>query len=264
MKKFICIGIVLGLFLAGCGRSGKETFAALADFKGMKIAHQKGTIFPGVIDLVIPDVEHKALSSLPEMSAFLSTDKVDAICLDMPVARHLIVQNADFTLFPELVAEDRYGFPVAKGSAFGARANEVLNTLKENGSIDEAEAVWFSANEAKKVLPKLNHKNDFDGSAGTIRFGCESILVPMSYLSRGKIVGLDPDIASRIAYEMNMKIEFVSMAFDELLSSVASGDIDMAGASISITEERKQSFDYVGPYLEGGVVFVLKKERLVS
>jgi polar amino acid transport system substrate-binding protein len=166
-------------------------------------------------------------------------------------------------IFPDVVADDRYGFAVTKGSSLADEANDILNILKESGTISELENIWFSSDESKKVLPKLDYKDDFDGSAGTLKYGCDSTTVPMSYLgSDGKPLGFDLAIVSSIAYELNMNIEFVPMNFDALLVSLASGKVDMVGGSMSITEERQKSVDFVGPYFEGGVVLVIKKERL--
>jgi len=261
MNRGICAITIAWVLFAGCGKS-HEVFRSLQDFTGKKIASQEGTTFQKFIDLVIPDVEHSHFSSVPEMAALLSSDTVDAMCVDLPVAKHLTAQNTDFAIFHSAVAEDRYGFLVTKGSELGQKANEILSRFIKDGTISALEETWFSADESRKVLPKLNYKADFNGSAGTIRFGCESILIPMSYISKGKIVGFDLDIAARIAYEMNMRIDFIPMAFDALFTGILSGEITMAGSSISITEERMLRYDYIGPYLDGGAVLVIKKDRL--
>lgn len=263
MRKCLCAMMVLGVLASGCGKS-QGSFGKLADFTGKRIASQEGTTFQKFIDLAIPKVEHSYCSSVPEMAAVLKTGKADAMCVDMPVAKYLVAQNPDFAIFHDLVAEDQYGFIVAKNSALGQKANEIVERFKNDGTISAIEDIWFSADERRKILPKLVHKADYSGQAGTIQFGCESILVPMSYISRGRQVGFDLDLASRIAYEMNMKIEFIPMAFDAIFTGVRSGEITMGGSSISITEDRRKTYDYIGPYLDGGVALVLKKDRLAA
>jgi len=265
MKKIICVLLVLILFLAGCagGGGGNAPIASLSDFEGLKVATLTGTMFASYIDPVIPNVEYKYFNSLPDTVASLSSGKADALALDMPVAKYLVAGNPGLVIFPDVVADDRYGFAVTKGSELAVKGNEALQKLKENGTVGELEKIWFSPDESKKVLSELNYIDGFNGSAGTLRYGCENTTVPMSYLGPGgDPVGFDLDIARRIAYELNMNIEFVPMSFDALLTSLASGRVDMVGGSMSITEERRKSVDFIGPYFEGGVVLVIKNERL--
>ena len=251
------------LILTSCEKSGKKTLSSLTDLEGAKIASQTGAVFARFIDPVISNVEHKNFNSLPDIAKALSTGKVDAASLDMPVAKYFVVQNPDFAIFPQTVAYDLYGYAVAKDSELGIKANEVLQRLKENATLRKLEDIWFSTDESKKILPTPDYKEDFNGNAGTIKFGCESTMVPMSYIGAdGQLIGFDPALASMIAYEMNMNVEFVPMTFDTLLPALASGKVNMVGSAMSITEERLKSVDFVGPYFEGGIVLVVKKDRL--
>jgi len=272
MTKSISIyAIILTALLAtGCAKNNdasavpsKRIFTSLADFSGSKIAGESGSVFPQFIDRVIPGVEHVQYVSLAEIVSALHAEKVDAIALDMPVALYLTTRNSNVAVFPFVVAEDNYGFAVAKGSELGAAGNTVLSYLRESGIISELEKVWFSADEGGKVMPTLEHRHDFDGSAGTIRYGCQNTLIPMAYATPdGDPVGFDLDIVYRIAYELNMKVDVITMPFGELLPALASGKIDMAGGSMSITDERLHSVDFIGPYFEGGTALVVKKSRM--
>lgn len=261
MKKILCFLAIATLLLAGC--TGEKKFTSLSDFEGTKIASVSGSAFPEFIDPVISNVTHTNCDSLEDQADALSSGEADALALDLPVAKYLIAQNTDFAIFPDTVANDRYGFAVSKGSLLLEKSNAALQTLKDNGTITELESVWFSADESKKVLPTLDYKEDFDGSAGVLRFGCNTAVMPMSYIdAQGNPVGFDLDIVSRIAYEMNMTVEFVPLSFTEFFDALDSGRVDMVGGSMSITEERKKTVDFVGPYYEGGVVLVIKADRL--
>ena len=269
MAKFFCALTIIALFTTGCVKSsnvgsvGKKVFTSLADFSGTRIASEAGSVLSHFIDRVIPNVEHRHFISLADIVAALLADKVDAISLDMPVALYLTARNNNLSVFPYIVAEDNYGFAVPKGSLLGARGNEILGGLRDNGTIAELERVWFSDDEGKKFIPSLSHKHDFDGGGGTIRYGCQNTLVPMAYASpEGDPIGFDIDIVSRIAYEMNMDVKFVTMPFGALLPALASGEVDMAGGSMSMTEERMKSVDFIGPYFEGGITLVVKSSRI--
>jgi polar amino acid transport system substrate-binding protein len=261
--KIIFLLAMAALIFAGCEKN--KNFASLADFEGAKIASLSGSIFADYVNKAVPNVEHKFFNNTPDIVAALLEGKVDAAALDMPVAKYFVKQNSEIVIFPEAVDADRYGFAVAKGSELGVKGNEALQKLKENGTIEELENIWFSDDDSKKVLPALTYKKDFDGSSGIIKYACDATTVPMSYMdSDGKPIGFDLDIISRIAYELNMKIEFTPMDFSKLLPSLASEKFDMAGGSMSITKERLKSVDFIGPYCEGGIVLVVKKERIRS
>ena len=269
MKKLICAiailtAVVFVLFFVGCGsKAEKKLFTKLADFSGAKVASMSGAVFADYINPVIPNVTHVYYNTLPDMAQALRSGKVDAISLDMPVALYLVAQNPDLVLFPEVVADDRYGFAVIKGSDLGVKGNEVLQKLWKDGTIADLIGIWFSADETKKILPALNHKSDYNGSAGTIIYGCETTYAPSTYIGPGnKPTGYELDIVTRIAYELNMKVEFVPMAFAGLLPALVSGKVNMVGGCMSITEERKKSVDFIGPNFEGGITLIIKKDRL--
>jgi len=271
MVRIIGTLIVIALLAAGCskggsssGASGKRLFTSLADFSGMKIASETGSIFPLFIDRVIPNVEHVSYVSLADIVLALLDDRVDAISLDMHVALYLAARDSCLAVFPFVVAEDSYGFAVPKGSALGVVGNEALAHLRESGIIGELEKQWFSADESVKALPDLRHRPDFDGSAGTIRYGSHNTLIPMAYATlEGAPVGFDLDIVHRIAYELNMNVAVSDiLLFGELLPALAAGEIDMAGGSMSITEERLEEVDFIGPYFEGGTTLVVKRNRV--
>jgi len=265
------IFIVLVALLCSCSRGNGtnntgngKVFTSLADFQGKKIASEYGGIFPQLIDRVIPNVDHKHYQSVEEVIAALQTGAVDAIVLDMPVALYLTAHNKGLAVFPYVISVDTYGFAVPKGSQLCEDGNRILRRLKDGGVIDEAEMYWFAADDGReKEMPKLTHKPDFDGAAGTIRFGCENTLFPMSYTTPdGKPMGFDIDIVYRIAYELNMKVEVITMHIGELLPALLTGRLDMAGGSMLITDERKKSVDFIGPYFEGGTALVVRKRNM--
>jgi polar amino acid transport system substrate-binding protein len=271
LSRFSCLFIVAALSIAAYAQGDgsrncnirRDVFTSFADFCGARIASGTGSVFAQYVDKVIPNVEHRYYNHFSEVTAALLADRVDAITLDMPIAMYLVAQNPALAIFPYVVAEDSFGFAVAKGSKLGVRGNKVLEKFKEGDLICELEKFWFAADESKKKMPKLKHRRDFDGSAGTIRYGFEAARIPMSYLSaKGEPLGFDLDLARRIAYEMNMKIEFIPMPFDALFPALASGKIDMAGGCLSITAERRKKMDFIGPYFEGGTTLVIKKERM--
>lgn len=77
----------------------------------------------------------------------------------------------------------------------------------------------------------------------------------------GQYVGIDIDLLSAIAKDQGFTYELVPMTFNQMLQSLAAGEVDAAMGGISITDERKQLYDYSEPYFEGGVVMGVDAAR---
>lgn len=262
MKNIIWTIPAAFLILTGCGKAeNAKKFTVFEDFYGATIASEKGTMFEEAVDRAIPDVKHLYYDFQAEAVAAVSEGEADAVSLDLPIARYTAATNPDLVIFPRALEDDRYGFAVAKDSPLGAKANEALQIMEGRGTLKRLREAWLSATTGGRKLPGPQ-SDDFDGSEGTIKCGFGTGFIPISYEdSDGKPTGLDLDIVSRIAYRLNMNVEFIPMSFGELLPALAAGEIDMAAGGVSITEERQKSFDFVGPYMNGGVVLVIKRSR---
>lgn len=83
---------------------------------------------------------------------------------------------------------------------------------------------------------------------------------PFEYLDdNGKPVGIDMEIAEALASKLGLKLEIKDMAFDSVVSAVASGSCDIGMAGLTITEERKQSVDFTISYFQSSQVVIAKE-----
>jgi ABC-type amino acid transport substrate-binding protein len=264
MKNVFWLIMLASLFFTGCGKKKDlNTFTTPSDLKGTVIASQRGALFAEIIDEIIPGVKHQLFDSLAEVVDAVLQGSADAACLDMPVAQYIVAKNPELVILPYTLMYDKYGFAVAKSSELGIKANETLQGIIGRGTIRRLRKDWLSQNGAEKDLPVLNNQNgEFDGSFGTFKYGFATGMSPISFLnSNGNPAGLELDIVNRIAHRLNMTVEFIPMLFEELLPKLSAGEIDMAGGNMSITSERLKTFDFVGPYMDGGIVFVIKRVR---
>ena len=74
-----------------------------------------------------------------------------------------------------------------------------------------------------------------------------------------KIVGVDIELAQKIADELGVKLEVQDMNFQALLSSLGSGKVDIAIAGMNETAERKKSIDFSHGYLPTHAKILIKK-----
>ena len=71
--------------------------------------------------------------------------------------------------------------------------------------------------------------------------------------STGDLVGIDMDLMNTIAEREGFSVDIRSLGFQAALSAVQSGQADGVIAGMSITDERKEIFDFSEPYFESGV-----------
>ena len=71
--------------------------------------------------------------------------------------------------------------------------------------------------------------------------------------ANGDLVGIDVDIINAIAEDQGISIELQSLGFDAALLAVQSGQADGIIAGCSITDARKETFDFSEPYYTADV-----------
>lgn len=84
-------------------------------------------------------------------------------------------------------------------------------------------------------------------AGGTLRIGVDGT-EPAYFKLDGVTKGFDYEMALGVAEGMGAKPEFVVMEFNELFPALQAGKIDMIGAQVTETAERKQTFSFTAPY----------------
>ena len=84
-----------------------------------------------------------------------------------------------------------------------------------------------------------------------IKVGTEPTFAPFEFQEKGskEFTGFDMDLARAIGKKLGKKVEIQNMGFDALIPALNSGNIDVAAAGMSITDERKKGRDLLRPLL---------------
>jgi polar amino acid transport system substrate-binding protein len=101
------------------------------------------------------------------------------------------------------------------------------------------------------------------GLAGkTFVIGTDTTFAPFEFRDAdGELTGIDMDIIREIAKKQGFAVEIKSLGFNAALQALSSNQVDGVIAGMSITEPRKQIYDFSDPYFESGVQMAVAKSN---
>ena len=96
-----------------------------------------------------------------------------------------------------------------------------------------------------------------------LRVGTEPTFAPFEFQKEGskEFTGFDMDLIRAIGKQMGYKVEIQNMGFDALIPALNAGNIDVAAAGISITDERKKAVAFSEPYYTSGLIVMVNKDN---
>ncbi|WP_433946870.1 amino acid ABC transporter substrate-binding protein/permease [Paenibacillus sp. SN-8-1] len=99
-------------------------------------------------------------------------------------------------------------------------------------------------------------------SGKTYQIGTDTTFAPFEFQDvNGKFVGIDMELMEEIAKDQNFKFEIKSLGFNAAVQALESHQVDGVIAGMSITEERKQKFDFSDPYFDSGVIMAVREDN---
>jgi len=93
-----------------------------------------------------------------------------------------------------------------------------------------------------------------------LRVGMDLRYPPFETEENGQPVGISVDVAYKLGEYLGREVEIVNTAFGSLIPSINSREIDIIIASMSITEERKQSVDFSDPYFYFKIISLVNQD----
>ena len=92
----------------------------------------------------------------------------------------------------------------------------------------------------------------------------EAGFAPYEYYEGNNIVGVDVDIAKKVADHLGKKLVIKDVAFDSIISEVKTGKSDLGVAGISYTEERNKEVDFTINYIESRQVVIVNNDSDIT
>ncbi|MHA3066048.1 ABC transporter substrate-binding protein/permease [Lacticaseibacillus saniviri] len=98
---------------------------------------------------------------------------------------------------------------------------------------------------------------------GTLVMGTSPDYAPYEFLvnrnGKNQVVGLDAQIAQKIADDIGVKLQIKQMDFDSLLVALETGKVDMVLSAMTPTATREKSVDFSKVYYKAGQNFIINK-----
>lgn len=96
------------------------------------------------------------------------------------------------------------------------------------------------------------------------KIGTDVTYPPFEMEENGKLVGVDMDLLDAIAKDQGFEYKVEALGFDAAVTALESGEKDAVIAGMSITDERKQKYDFTDSYYETGQTFAVLKDSTIS
>ena len=206
------------------------------------------------------------------MNNSLSTGAVNAIMDDKPVIEYAINQGQDLSINMDGEAVGSFAFGVKKGSKYEylvTEFNEALAQMKKDGSLDKIINKWTNSSKTSSQVTSLTSTTSAGQKATPVKskyvIASDSSFAPFVFQnSSNQYTGIDMDLIKAIAEDQGFEIEITNPSFDAAINAVQSGQADGMIAGMSVTDARKETFDFSDSYYTANTILGVKESSTIS
>ena len=206
------------------------------------------------------------------MNNSLSTGAVNAIMDDKPVIEYAINQGQDLSINMDGEAVGSFAFGVKKGSKYEylvTEFNEALAQMKKDGSLDKIINKWTSSSKTSSQVTSLTSTTSAGQKATPVKskyvIASDPSFAPFVFQnSSNQYTGIDMDLIKAIAEDQGFEIEITNPGFDAAINAVQSGQADGMIAGMSVTDARKETFDFSDSYYTANTILGVKESSTIS
>ena len=233
------------------------------DYNGKNIGILTGTNMEQESIRYFPDSAYYYFDGYPNLSAALSNGVIDAYLGDEPALKSIHAQQPQIDYIKERLTDNRYSFAFRKDDpaekALCDQFNAFLKQIKEDGTYDEIDALWFGTDEERKTVDMTG----LTGENGTLHMVTTPTDEPFCYIKDGQHVGYDVDVAVRFCREYGYDLEFGDVDFQARIPALMSGRYEFT-TTMNVTPEREESVLFSDPVSEGGIVVAVRSADLLE
>ncbi|GGE31454.1 ABC transporter substrate-binding protein/permease [Streptococcus himalayensis] len=201
----------------------------------------------------------------------LSAGAIDAVMDDKPVIEYAINKGQDLKIDMDGEAVGSFAFGVKKGSKYEylvSEFNEALAQMKKDGSLEQIISKWTSSStEAANLTPETTTPAGQKATPVKAKYTIvsDSSFAPFVFQNdNNQYIGIDMDLIKAIAKDQGFTIETSNPGFDAALNAIQSGQADGMIAGMSVTDARKETFDFSEPYYTSNAILAVKDNSKIA
>ncbi|MBO6230746.1 MAG: ABC transporter permease subunit [Ruminiclostridium sp.] len=267
--------IAAGTVLALLPQNGRESGTGVSadanndgkitndDYNGKRAGIITGSMHDKLVTSKLEGCTLYNFNTYTDMITALKSDKIDFFLAGTQTAVPIVQENPDLSYINEPLDVLEVGAMFAKdenGEKLRDQFNVFLAKLFADGTRDKILDFWLS-DESKGA--ELDY-SDLTGENGTLVLATTGNDPPISFISNGRNVGFDIDIAVRFCREYGYGLDIVVTDFGGIIPGIVTGMYDFAMDDAVITEERKESVYFSDPYNYCNMNLVVKKADISS
>lgn len=198
-------------------------------------------------------------SSVEELFPALQTKKIDAAVFDRPSLDHAAaLYDEAFVVLPESLAEGHVAIASShQKKELMNQVNAFIKKYKEDGTYADMYERWVKTGHPE--MPKIKEPKE---PRGTLKFATETLNTPMNYLNeKGELVGFNVELIKRLALYLNVKADIVIMDYDKLYEAAGTGKVDLAVASMDVTDAMKGAVLFSDEYIDCPAAVMVRKVK---
>jgi polar amino acid transport system substrate-binding protein len=235
-------------------KENNQEIKSYTDLKGKTIGVKNGTISQQWLKNNQDKYGYqiKTFDTGDLMYEALKINAIQGAMDDEPVINYAINQGQALKAILPRVKTGDYGFAVKKGhnikllQAFNAG----LKALKASGEYDEIIEKYIGSSK-KAIAKKASYK-----------IASDLTFAPFEFQNKNhQYVGIDVDLLNAISKQQGFKLETSFIGFQAAIDQVQASQADAMMAGMSITDERKKSFDFSEPYFTANATLAVKESN---
>ncbi len=202
----------------------------------------------------------------------LSAGAVDAVMDDQPVIQYAIQKGQDLAINMDGEAVGGFAFGVKKGGKHEkliTEFNKALAQMKADGTLDEIIKKWTgeSQSSSNSAVPETTTPAGQKATPKKSKYviSSDSSFAPFVFQNdKGKFTGIDMDLIKAIAKDQGFTIEINNPGFDAAVSDVQSGHAQGMIAGMTVTDARKETFDFSEPYYTANSILAVQESSKID
>jgi len=206
-----------------------------------------------------PNAKLFVFEEIMDAMAALQAEKIDYAITSYTTALLASKKNQDIKILPKEYLKDPAAIAVnLDNPQLLERINVILRKFKENGTLEQIIDRWIN----KDGEAYLGVENIVGDDAPILRVATSLNQEPMCFVRENQIVGLDCELIERIAVELGMRIEYLSVSFSGLINAIQTKRADVIIANFTETEERAKNVAFSEEYFDNPLVLITRNPVL--